>query len=402
MRIYSVNPLNFNGIKVIKKEDDKANSARPVQQGIVENWGRSLDSLKRTADTIYTTPGIKVASNPITHQYDGRDVYEQNLTNVANARLRIQQKAAVLDEAVVLASENIQAINTTDTNGRLKNTRRRIEINISAKQNDQGMSKVAGYPDEMSVLYNSFIDKVRREQQGEDVEVFNGILFFGPWGNGKTYITEAVAEETGCQVVPIILGSKKPEAKTKAMQNVFKEAQKSQERFENEGIRTILFIDEIEKLANKKSPVAKEFEEFIKTCSKKYHCSVFAATNDPLDLGVDLGDPDVFAVRMSIDPPNNENAAAVFEYGLKDYPKEGELDYGALAAALLEQGNSRGGQFNNGQIINICNEVWKEGEGKIISQSDIMEYIQNTEMKPEISDEMGAKFHNDYETLITD
>jgi len=400
MKIFSVNPVSFGSIKVSKEKKNTDTVAKTANQEILDSWGRSLDIIKTASDAISTDPKLKKTDKgKISKRYDGRNVYIANIDSIDGVKPFVSKKVQILNSAIALANENMALIKKNENS---RDNEKKIGENtevIVRRKEDFGMTKVAGYKDDMRVIYERFIDEVEKEERGEEADVFGSILFFGPSGNGKTHITEAVAEETDCNIIPIELGMDDIESTNYTMKQILEEAQKAEERFQNGEGRTILFIDEVDNLISKTSPVTKVFEEFIKTCSKKYHCTVFAATNDPLDLGVNMKDEDVFTIKMAIDPPDVENAAAMFKYQLKDYPKE-ELDYEELAQELFNQEELRRGQFNNGQILNICKGAYKNREGEVLKQSDIIKYMQEMPTKPEISDEMGEKFSNEYEELI--
>jgi len=400
MKIFSVNPVGFGSIKVSKEKKNTDSPIKTANQEILDSWGRSLDIIKTASDAISTDPELKkVDKDKISKRYDGRNVYHANINSIDGVKPSVGKKVQILNSAMSLANENVTLIKKNEDlrdNGKI--IRKNTEV-VAQRKNDFGMTKIAGYKDDMRVLYERFIDEIEKEKRGEEADVFGSILFFGPSGNGKTHITEAVAEEIGCNIIPIYLGLDDIESINYTIKEIIEEAKTAQKRFQNGEGRTILFIDEVDKLIGKNSPVTKEFEEFIKTCSKKYHCTVFATTNYPLDLGVNMKDEDVFTIKMAIDPPDVENVTAMFKYQLKDYPK-GELDYEALAQELFNQEELRGGQFNNCQILNICKGAYKNREGEALKQSDIIKYMQEMPTKPEISDEMGEKFSNEYEELI--
>jgi len=401
MKIFSVSPVGFGSIKVSKEKKNTDSPAKTANQEIFDSWGRSLDIIKTASDVISTDPKLKkVDKDKVSKYYDGRNVYHANIDSIDGVKPSVGKKVQILNSAMALANESMDKISKAEEQYRVVNKAEEDTEVIGQRKNDFGMTKIAGYKGDMRVIYERFIDEVEKEKRGEEADVFGSILFFGPSGNGKTYMTKAVAQETGCKIVHIRPGlPTEPGAREETLKEILEEAQKAEERFQNGEGRTILFIDEVDNLISKTSPVTKEFEEFIKTCSNKYHCTVFAATNNPLNLGVNMKDEDVFTIKMAIDPPNVENATAVFKYQLKGYPK-GEVDYEELAQELFNQEELRKGQFNNRQILNICKGAYKNREGEVLKQSDIIKYMQEMPAKPEISDEIGEKFSNEYEELI--
>ncbi|MDD3012912.1 MAG: hypothetical protein PHC34_04345 [Candidatus Gastranaerophilales bacterium] len=98
-------------------------------------------------------------------------------------------------------------------------------------------------------------------------------------------------------------------------------------------------------------------------------------------IGIDLKNPDIFPVRISLDPPNKEDTKSILMHYLKGRTT-GEVNYDLITDKLMETGKSRGGIYSNSQIEDICVRSQKEGKSGI-SQNDILEYIQE-EMKKSI------------------
>ncbi len=92
----------------------------------------------------------------------------------------------------------------------------------------------------------------------------------------------------------------------------------------------------------------KNFENFAKTCSKKFHCTIFGATNHPSALGVDV--KQTFPVIISVDPPNEKGTIEVFQHYLRGKPVIGNINYETLADTLIKTGKERGGIYSNSQI----------------------------------------------------
>ncbi len=399
MRINKIitSPLNFKGIKVSKNQTPlPERNIEPVQQIILDNWLNQLflyddriknASLPKTSDidskidSEYTSysPGLfSDLKEKFTKKHDSFQAQNASLGN----------KMHCSDKMVMLSAETAKQLKESYKISLQKETEAKSSKNT-------GIKMIAGYKPELGVLQKEFIDRVKEEKAGSDIDIFGSILFFGPYSNGKTHITEAVAQETGCTVIPIFVmkGQNK-----KAMQEIYKEAEKSEERFIKTGTRTIIFIDEADKLLGENSPVTKEFEEFIKSCSEEYHCSVFAATNEPLSLGVNFNDPDIFPVKMSIDPPEGENIEEMFKFGLKQYKTADDFDYKALAQIAAQREEETGGKFSSGQIIAMCDEMAVNSGSASVEMQTAAEYIQSAE--PEITAKLGEKFNNDYKNLI--
>ncbi len=386
---------SFKGIKVSKKQKPIDIRTVKPQQQIFDDWYRELVLL----DDLMNSKVIKKSSeinSEIEQKYlVGPGLFTDSKSKYSEKKSAYESQKCSLDEKLKYADQMVQisdnATNALD-NFFFCTDEKKIKSHHSK---NNGISRVAGYKPELSVIQKEFIDRIKAEKSGQDIDIFGSILFFGPYSNGKTYITESVAQETNCIISSIF--TKKGKEK-EIMNQIIEEAEKSEERFKKDRTRTIIFIDEADKIIGRNSSIAKEFENFIKTCSQKYHCSVFATTNEPLNLSLDMNNVDVFPIKMSIDPPINSNIEDIFKFALSPYETEKNINFKDISKAVRQKEKEMKGKFSNGQIVSMCDNIAMKLQDKPISQNDIIEFIKLAE--PEISENLCQKFDNDYYTLI--
>lgn len=261
-----------------------------------------------------------------------------------------------------------------------------------------GFSKIAGYNSEKELLNKYFISEIKKEQNGVQANVPNSVLFFGPTGNGKTTFAKAFAKETGCKLIPIrakVSTGSDAETDKIFMTELHNKAEKSEENFQKTGTRSILFIDEFTKVADKDSTILPELTDFLSNCSDKYHCTLFAASNHPLNIALPMeGEKAVFPYVVSIDPPNIENKTEVMKFYLKGRMPEG-TDYKKLAEYADKKEQEKQSVFNIAQLKeNIC----LEGIDKKISADEVIKNIDNTE--PNIDKQALNKFSDEMDKLL--
>ena len=406
MKINSINTISFKGINISKRQEN-FNSASEGEyisffdsKEFFARWKSDVDFLVKEYDK-YKTENIGQLHEQLLQEEQSAKGH--SLSGVAKRFLK--RKDAFLAQDELLSKQLVYAIRMKEVREQaLAEIRKRDELKAKTTSSvfpktfeHQGVEKIAGYTEEIDILEDEFIFKVKREKAGENTEVFGSLLFFGPNGNGKTHITKALAEATESNIAKVVIPNSSENQAIKSMKKIVSIAEKSAENFKKDRTRTIIFIDEIDKMLTPNSPVLDEFADFVKTCSEKYHCSIFGATNSPLDIALNYDDPDIFPVKMSIDIPNEKNAKEMFNYYLKDRT-EGDIDIDKILTVMHQQEAEKGGRYSNGQIRQMLIDANISLQKEKISQQDIEDTILST--YPDISQERADKFQRDYDKLI--
>lgn len=277
----------------------------------------------------------------------------------------------------------------------------KTELIANNKSRHKGFDSIAGYEKEKFILTDSFINLLPLEKAGQNVEIPNSILFFGPVGNGKTSFAKAFANSANCNFAE---AKSSRTARTKSdreksfYDNLLSNAKVAQQNFLETGKRTIILVDEIDRFAYEDSCVNAKLKRFLETCSEDYHCTVFATTNNPLKIPSAIRGPKRMPIKVCIDPPDETNAALVFEHYLKDCKNADltQINFDELAQVLCSVLPERA--YNNSQIESICNECIENLD--TVTQEDLIYYIKRE--TPGIDREDIMKYKEERELLVGD
>ena len=169
------------------------------------------------------------------------------------------------------------------------------------------------------------------------IEPPRGILLHGPPGTGKTLIGRAVAAEVDAHFVlvngPEIVHKHYGESEAR-LREIFEEAQQQ--------APSIIFLDEIDAIAPKRSDVAGDMERRIVAqlltlmdgLVSRGHVVVIGATNMPDLLDPALRRPGRFDREIAVGVPNLQGRQHILRIHARDMPLADDVDLDRLAEAL--------------------------------------------------------------------
>lgn len=199
-----------------------------------------------------------------------------------------------------------------------------------------GFDKVAGMVGLKQTLKEDVIDPLLKPELYEKygLKPINGILLYGPPGCGKTYICEALAEETGrylVEITPSDVGSRYQHATAINIRDKFKDA--------IDHAPSMIFIDEMEAIAPTRSSLAPENPDYteqvseilrqINNCANK-NVFVVGASNEPQRIDQAVKRTGRFDKKIFIGPPDAHSRKEMFQMYMENRYKEDNIDYDKL------------------------------------------------------------------------
>ena len=166
------------------------------------------------------------------------------------------------------------------------------------------------------------------------IEPPKGILLYGPPGTGKTLLAKAVATETDAYFIsvngPEIMGKFYGEPEQR-LRKIFEEAKRN--------APAIIFIDEIDSIAPKRSEVFGEVEKRVVAqllslmdgIQERGQVIVIAATNRPDDIDPALRRPGRFDREIEVPVPNREGRKEILLVHTRNVPLADDVDLDKLA-----------------------------------------------------------------------
>lgn len=408
MKVCSITSQNsFKAIYINKKISNNLdtnlqklsqNSLEKIHKMKIEGSNKKANDIATRLDAITTEMIIRRKIEQEKPWYKKRKFKEID-------KMEAEQKSSVIkeQEEILLACqkenllsrniqinfiESIQAEDKIETENiiRIKTNDNLNSLKAKLSDNTKGFARIAGYEKEKNILNKYFINEIKKEKSGEKTEIPSSVLFFGPTGNGKTTFARAFAAETGCKLE---IGRS-----ANFIEMLDSKLKKAEEFFKTNKTRTILFIDEFDKIASEDANVLGKLNEILQNCSEKYHCTIFATTNHPLNIALPLtGENSSFSYIVSVDPPNKQNKIEILKYYLAERG-DNFLNYDNLIKVLEEQERLLNKRYNITQLKEICLEL----SDKKFSENNLIELIKKTE--PTIDKESLNKYLNEMQKLI--
>lgn len=369
--------LNSNAISLAQSKIDALNSD-DFQKGSTERKKIEKRILQKRKDKIDTMSILECLfkERKIIHSFTLEEIEQKSKNNREQ-----EDNFNTLQEETSKIRAVVEELKKQLRNNDQTQAARRKKINaikVGQYRENKGFSQIAGYDKEKDILYKYFISEIAKEEAGLEANIPNAIMFFGPKGNGKTTFAKAFSQEIGCEnPIYVTANILTKQDFNKFLKRLYKTAEKANEEYEKTGKIQVIFIDEFDLVANEKSTILPELEEFMRTCYEKYHCILFAATNYPLKLELPLTDDDrVFPFIVSQDPPTLQNKTEILKYYLNDKldNKISDDDYNMLACLLECQEIEKKGKYS---IAQIRNEICETKSESTISVDKVIENIEN-------------------------
>jgi len=285
------------------------------------------------------------------HDYEGaKEWFEKALSiNPNYAPAKTSLELLNKNNFTIQESSNIEENKTVIEEGQIKKVRW-YKSNITLKD-------VVGLEKVKEEIYENIILAIKKPAllRSYGKKLGTGVLFYGPPGNGKTYLVKAIAGETNAnviianinEIVDMYAGNTE-----KNMHAIFEQARKN--------APCILFFDEIDALGGKREGMGEQ-QSYMRMAVNQFlqemdgveqnpeGIFVIGATNQPWDIDPALKRSKRFGEAIYIPPPNYKERKAAFIYNTRNMPISRFVHFGRLARATMG--------FSQADIYEICDKA---------------------------------------------
>lgn len=360
---------------------------------------------------------------------DNKDIIAQQqatidaLKKLTDEKERTYQEAKLRneDQKTILRLENeIKTLKTkrkTEEEKLAKNTevdndiRTQQEI-VTRREAGKGWDKIAGRDDLKTKMAEIFIDKLRQEKAGYEVNMPNGILLYGPPGTGKTRFAQAFAEEANCNFVSIDTLQDDSDILTD-LKAALKQARKVYNSPETPKKRTIILLDDFNSIAElsdeeKAELAAKAIDyedtnvgqlvEYLNDCAEKYKATIFMTTNHPRRIDSEILREKLVPHQIFLGPPLTMDTAKMFKYHLNGFTADEPINYLELGREVCKALVSHQAYSSQG-IVNVVEYAKEHSRGSKITESALLDAIDH--VKPDISSKTLNTFLDEVNDVLT-
>lgn len=256
---------------------------------------------------------------------------------------------------------------------------------ISQKTKKSGYEKIAGYSDVKQELNNIFIKPIKKFNAGKNVELPNLILFYGPQGCGKTLFSNALIDETKCNIIELDLCRDANEN----IKNLKKAIVDAEINYKKDNIYSIIKIDELDMLLDDTKEILADID--LNTISKNHFCTIVATTNFPKNINKALI-PDTGFKSIYIAPAENSNIQDILKLYLNDLENIKEAHINIKELANYIQSSASPNLYSNARIVRILQQIIMKHNSEITTDI-IKQYFK--ENQADIEQEIITQYRKD-------
>jgi len=325
---------------------------------------RDIDYVLKMEPDSYDAPYVLGIINEYQHDYEGaKEWYEKALSRNPNyepAKMRLEQLKQKMagpipkvaeeakESAKVGEKKEEEGAETVIQEGQIKQTK--------WHKSKMTFKDVADMEKVKRLIYENIILAIKKPEllRAYGKKLGLGVLFYGPPGNGKTYLINAIAGETNAnviiarinEIVDMYAGNTE-----KNMHAIFEQARKN--------TPCIIFFDELDALGMKREGGG-ETQSYMRMAVNQFlqemdgveknpeGIFVIGATNAPWDIDPALKRSGRFGEAIYIPPPDYRARKAAFIYNTRNMPIE-HINFGRLARATMG--------FSQADIAAICDKA---------------------------------------------